>query len=277
MAGSRETQAPRRPGAPAATRRALLAKAGVLLSLGFMTAGTALISADAEAEAPRAEAEAPQPETRIRTEPSALDVLDEAAATARTPETLAASPLSSRLAEVRAASRASARQALPEESSAGADGTVAAMVDEPEVIMPLAAGTYRNTSGYGYRQHPLGGGSGMHTGTDYSAPIGTPIHAIADGVVTHAGEGIEGRSSMLVIIEHEIDGALVESWYVHMYPEDVYVQTGQAVDAGDIIAGVGNNGYSTGPHLHFEIHQNGETVDPLPWLEAMEAVDVGEL
>ncbi|WP_345216634.1 M23 family metallopeptidase [Georgenia halophila] len=233
-----------------------------------MTCGTAVITTEPAGAAPR-----------VAIVPSVLGVLDAADASVRTPDALAADPTSHGRAQLQAASRADAREALPDESAEGADGAAAAVTDPAQVAMPLAAGTFRHTSDYGPRSNPIGGGAGMHTGTDFSAPLGTPIHSIADGVVTHVGEGIDGRSSMLIIVEHEIDGETVESWYNHMYSDGIHVKTGQKVDAGQVIAEVGNNGYSTGPHLHLEIHPGtrSETVDPLPWLEAAEAVDVSDL
>src|SRR5699024_4956097 len=119
---------------------------------------------------------------------------------------------------------------------------------------PVAPGSYRISSPYGYRTHPIFGNYSMHTGDDYAAPLGTPIHAVTDGTVVYTGPGRLGRSSELVIIEHTVQDTTFYSWYVHMYPEGIFVEVGQQVRAGEIIAEVGNNGNSTGPHLHFEIH-----------------------
>lgn len=122
------------------------------------------------------------------------------------------------------------------------------------VSYPIEPGRFRLTSPYGYRVHPIFGTWSMHTGNDYAAPLGTPIHALTDGTVVYTGPGRLGRSSELVIIEHEVAGHTFYSWYVHMYPDGVFVEPGQRVRAGEVIAEVGNNGNSTGPHLHFEIH-----------------------
>nr|WP_227993054.1 M23 family metallopeptidase [Pseudactinotalea sp. HY160] len=113
----------------------------------------------------------------------------------------------------------------------------------------------------------------MHTGVDFAAPAGTPIHVVADGVVEYVGPGKQGRSGTLVIVRHEIDGESVWSWYIHMYPNDVYVSQGQELRVGDVIGGVGSYGNSTGPHLHLEIHTDREltTVDPVPWLASHDA------
>lgn len=132
--------------------------------------------------------------------------------------------------------------------------------EEPSqcVSLPLQPGSYRISSPYGYRTHPISGTWSLHAGTDYAAPLGTPIHSVADGEVVYTGAGRLGRSSELVIIEHELDGTSFYSWYVHMYPDGVFVEVGDRVRAGQVIAEVGNNGNSTGPHLHLEIH----TADP---------------
>jgi len=119
---------------------------------------------------------------------------------------------------------------------------------------PVAPGSFRLTSPYGFRVHPIFGTYTMHMGNDYAAPLGTPIHAVTDGTVVYTGAGRLGRSSELVIIEHVVGGTTFYSWYVHMYPEGIFVEVGQQVRAGEVIAEVGNNGNSTGPHLHFEIH-----------------------
>ncbi|MPV37872.1 peptidoglycan DD-metalloendopeptidase family protein [Georgenia subflava] len=169
------------------------------------------------------------------------------------------------------ASRAEERDELAEDDG-GASGLRAAVAPERQQVgMPLDAGRYRITSHYGYRVGPLGGGSQFHTGVDLAAPLGTPIHVVADGVVTYVGAGKDGRSSMLVIVEHEIDDRTYYTWYNHMYASDLYVSVGQQVSVGDVIAGVGNNGNSTGPHLHFEVHVDDEltTTEPLAWLEEM--------
>ncbi|HLS24742.1 MAG TPA: M23 family metallopeptidase [Beutenbergiaceae bacterium] len=177
-----------------------------------------------------------------------------------------------------AASRSLAERGAPSCGMAAveANGPLAAESSSSDVdlVMPLSQGSYRLTSHYGYRIHPVFGSYAQHTGLDFAAPTGTPIHAIADGVVTHAGQGRDGRSGMLVIIEHDVNGAPVWSWYVHMYPNGVYVDVGQQVAAGEVIGAVGSYGNSTGPHLHLEIHtdENLTTVDPNSWLSQQGAL-----
>jgi len=147
------------------------------------------------------------------------------------------------------------------------DMSVVEVIPAITVVQPMQAGTYRNTSFFGPRW------GSFHMGTDYAAPLGTPIHAIADGEVIWAGDGRDGRSGKLIIIHHVIDGQDVYSWYGHMYTDGVYVSEGDHVSAGQMIAGVGSNGRSTGPHLHFEIHTGelGNAVDPLQYLEDAQA------
>ncbi|WP_278264772.1 M23 family metallopeptidase [Nocardia sp. AG03] len=109
------------------------------------------------------------------------------------------------------------------------------------------------TSGFGSRWGT------MHRGIDIAAPIGSPIYAVADGTVIEAGPA-QGFG-LWVRIKHD-DGTI--SIYGHMY--DFIVSPGERVPAGMQIARIGNRGDSTGPHLHFEIVQNGQHVDPQAWL-----------
>ncbi|MPV35851.1 peptidoglycan DD-metalloendopeptidase family protein [Georgenia subflava] len=261
------------------TRLGRPVRATLLAALGVATVAAPLLGLASSQESAQAVPEV----TPLAT--SALDTLEQALTSAGIAATqsaspLAATPLAGSRAEIRSASRANEREALPEEAVEGADGAAAAVADPaPEVVMPLAAGTYRSTSPYGVRADPFGRGRSMHTGTDMAAPLGTPIHAVADGVVTYVGDGKDGRSPTLVTIKHEVDGEHFESWYNHMYPGDVHVSVGQKVSAGDVIAAVGSNGNSTGPHLHFEIHTDDDltTTEPLAWMAGLDAVDVSEL
>lgn len=185
------------------------------------------------------------------------------------------------LAQVRetVASRSNERDGLPQcgvPDRAVPNGALAALesTEYVSLSMPLQEGVYRLTSQFGPRW------GSVHTGTDLAAPAGTPIHAIADGEVIYAGGGKSGRSGMLVIIEHTVDGKKVESWYGHMYPDGVFVETGDKVKVGDVIGEVGSYGNSTGPHLHLEIHTGNledtmsSAIDSLPWLEANGATPI---
>lgn len=120
--------------------------------------------------------------------------------------------------------------------------------------IPVKSG-FRYTSGYGMRW------GRMHEGTDFAAPVGTPIHAPADGVVTFAGWS-SGYGRM-VKIEHDFG---IETRYAHQ--SRIRVEKGQRVSRGDRIGDIGNSGRSTGPHLHYEIRQSGSAVNPMTYIRA---------
>ena len=117
----------------------------------------------------------------------------------------------------------------------------------------------RIVSRFGYRRHPLWGGFSLHTGIDIAAPYGKPIASADSGEVIYSGwwDGY-GKA---VVIDH---GRGYTTVYGHM--SRIYMQTGQKVDKGQVIGLVGSTGFSTGPHLHFEIRYNGKPVDPLAYL-----------
>jgi len=115
-------------------------------------------------------------------------------------------------------------------------------------------------------------GAYTHAGEDFGAPAGHPILAAATGTVTHVScRPWRGRSPCNVQITHGHDerGRLVQTLYVHMYPEGVYVQEGEEVQAGQKIAGVGTNGNSTGYHLHFEVWVDGSAVAPVSYMASV--------
>ncbi len=112
------------------------------------------------------------------------------------------------------------------------------------------------TSGYGWRW------GRMHRGVDVAGPVGTPIVAAAPGVVEQAGWNSGGYGN-LVEIRHS-DGSMTR--YAHN--NSLSVSAGQSVTQGQQIAEMGSTGYSTGPHLHFEVHQDGGAVNPVAFLPA---------
>ncbi|MDJ0360399.1 M23 family metallopeptidase [Rhodococcus sp. H29-C3] len=121
----------------------------------------------------------------------------------------------------------------------------------PLFVLP-AVGTY--TSNFGARWGTL------HAGVDIANAIGTPIVSVADGKVIDAGPA--SGFGMWVRVQHS-DGTVT----VYGHIDTATVTVGQQVMAGDQIATMGNRGFSTGPHLHFEVHLPGENkIDPLPWL-----------
>ena len=112
------------------------------------------------------------------------------------------------------------------------------------------------SSPYGLRW----GGSDFHPGVDIADDYGTPIYAAADGVVTEAGWNSGGYGNM-VDIDHG-NGI----WTRYGHAQEVVVTAGQTVKKGQIIAYMGSTGYSTGPHVHYEVHVNGEVVNPASYL-----------
>ena len=143
----------------------------------------------------------------------------------------------------------------------GWTGTMAIQFTGGVMIWPIAMeGTYI-TSDYGYRNHPIQGVYKLHAGIDISGAnvYGAPVVAAADGIVAYAG-WISGYGNC-VMINH---GNNIISLYGH--GSEIVTQTGRTVKQGDIIMKVGSTGNSTGPHLHFEIRENGSPVSPIPYL-----------
>lgn len=115
----------------------------------------------------------------------------------------------------------------------------------------------RLSSGYGMRFHPIYKVKKMHPGIDFSAPIGTPIYATADGVVDELNVSFSGYGKVL-----EIDhGFGYRSRYAHMH--GFAVAKNQKVKRGELIGYVGNTGLSTAPHLHYEVFINNRHVNPV--------------
>lgn len=115
------------------------------------------------------------------------------------------------------------------------------------------------TSQYGMRVHPITGAYKLHTGMDVGAPIGASFVAAGNGIVSKAT--YNNAYGNMVIIDH---GGGVQTLYAH--GNEIVVQLGQTVTAGDEVLKVGSTGYSTGPHAHFEIRIDGQTINPLDYL-----------
>lgn len=115
----------------------------------------------------------------------------------------------------------------------------------------------RIASGFGYRIDPIYKVRQAHLGLDFTAPLGTPIYATADGRITDAGFNTGGFGNR-VIINH---GFGYETWYGHM--DHIKAHVGQTVKRGEVIGYVGNTGKSTGPHCHYEVHISGVPVNPI--------------
>ena len=119
--------------------------------------------------------------------------------------------------------------------------------------------TYRLTSSYGMRVNPVTGNLRLHQGVDLAAPAGTEVFAAADGTVTETGN--DPVYGIYVIIKHNDNWA---SLYGHLQKAGVSLRSN--VKSGTVIGWVGSTGQSTGPHLHFELRQNGKARDPDKYL-----------
>jgi murein DD-endopeptidase MepM/ murein hydrolase activator NlpD len=125
-----------------------------------------------------------------------------------------------------------------------------------QLQMPVSG---RMSSGYGWRTHPIFGSRRFHAGLDFGAPHCAPIYAAESGVVVTASP--RGGYGLTVIIDH---GGGMTTLYAHQ--SRFAVSAGQQVQRGQLIGYVGSTGFSTGPHLHFEVRINGATRDPRGYL-----------
>ena len=126
------------------------------------------------------------------------------------------------------------------------------------IAFPTAAGT-PVTSEFGWRTHPITGDRKFHAGIDFGAAKGTPIYAVDAGRVVFAGD--KSGYGKAVVIQHQRG---LSTLYGHA--SQLYVQQGQQVVRGQMIGAVGSTGFSTGPHLHFEVRSNGVAQNPRPYL-----------
>lgn len=242
----------------------------VLLERRVLIAGVAVVAVFVAADAQRADVPSDRPVALGEAQHVAIaytpQLLPNPQSSSRLLAAIAAGEKRREAAVVAAAARATLERAKAEAAAAASGewqdwmGQRAPVV--PGVLVPgstpsgggfslPAKGAF--TSGFGSRWGT------MHRGIDIAAPIGSPIYAVADGTVVEAGPA-QGFG-LWVRIRHD-DGTI--SIYGHMY--DFFVSQGERVPAGMQIARIGNRGDSTGPHLHFEIVQNGQHVDPQAWL-----------
>lgn len=128
--------------------------------------------------------------------------------------------------------------------------------------MPVAQGYI--ASGFGDRSDPFDGHQAIHMGVDFSAPEGTPVTAVADGVVTFTG--VRNGYGNVIEIDH---GNGYMTRYAHNSAIDA--KPGDRVHAGQSIAKVGSTGRSTGPHCHFEVWYNGRAVNPMVYVKSTRA------
>ncbi|WP_369132180.1 M23 family metallopeptidase [Modestobacter sp. I12A-02662] len=216
----------------------------------------ALIGAAGVAGIAAADIGTTQTETAAAGQP--VSVAEELGLLQADPQTLTSDQAAVRLQEM-VASRAEREDAQAAAAQVQADADRAAQEAAAEAARHRAAMPVhgaRISSGFGYRWGTL------HAGVDFAAPLGTPEYAVADGVVVKAGAA--SGYGLVVYIQHENGDVTV---YGHM--QEILVEEGQTVKAGEEIAKLGNRGQSTGPHLHFEVIVggiDGEKIDPLPWL-----------
>lgn len=134
-----------------------------------------------------------------------------------------------------------------------------------EMLWPVPGYT-KLSSTFKMRVHPITGVYKLHSGIDIPAPTGTNFLAANDGVVVKAGYNTAYGN--MVMVDH---GGGVSTLYAH--GDTIMVTLGQTVKRGDIILQIGQTGYATGPHAHFEVRINGTPVDPLPYVTNQDGVN----
>ena len=137
------------------------------------------------------------------------------------------------------------------------EGTTFSPTETTAPIVKPVSGSY--TSYFGYRTNPITGHNTFHTGIDIAAAQGTKIKAAYPGKVRKTGE--DSRSGKYIYLTHS-NG--FETLYCHC--SKILAEEGAVIRQGETVALVGSTGWSTGPHLHFEVHKNGTRLDPLPIL-----------
>jgi murein DD-endopeptidase MepM/ murein hydrolase activator NlpD len=155
--------------------------------------------------------------------------------------------------------------AAKDSSTAASDGVVVpsspghAVITDEEAARPsetdlkLPGGTI--TSGFGWRRDPFNGAIKFHKGIDVAQPYGQDVRAAASGQVVASGD--QGSYGTTVVVDH---GGGQRTRYAHL--SALSVQVGEHVESGQVIGKVGDTGRTTGPHLHFEVLDNGRVVDP---------------
>lgn len=146
-------------------------------------------------------------------------------------------------------------QAAAAEAARRAGHRLAGAPGQGELVWPTEGGV---SSGYGYRTHPIYGTRRLHTGIDIPGPVGQPVVAAASGVVVHAGW--RGGYGLAVVVDH---GGGLATLSAHL--SSIAVADGAWVEQGQVIGGIGSTGFSTGPHLHFEVRVDGQPVDPMAY------------
>lgn len=123
------------------------------------------------------------------------------------------------------------------------------------------------TSPYGSRLHPIQGVIKNHDGIDIGGDTGNPVYAAADGIIIYSAFNTGGYGNM-VMIDHGINDEGIKIVTLYAHGDKLLKNVGDTVKKGDIIMEMGSTGNSTGPHLHFEVRENGTHVDPKKYLSA---------
>ncbi|WP_235778837.1 M23 family metallopeptidase [Sinomonas notoginsengisoli] len=190
-----------------------------------------------------------------------------AEAAARAGEARAAAEAAARAGEARAAAEAAARAAASKAAEATRQVQPGAVTSSAFGLIHPFDGSIPITSGFGWRATPAGTidfygtGGYMHTGIDFGAACGTPVHAAAAGTVTVGGWTTAGGGWTVMISHGVVNGNSLTTVYYHN--SSVLVSPGQHVSQGQVIAYSGSTGNSTGCHAHFETWLNGKPVDPM--------------
>ena len=121
------------------------------------------------------------------------------------------------------------------------------------------------TSAFGWRTDPIDGRTRFHAGTDLRAAYGQQVDAVASGRVAFSGE--QSGYGLTVVIDH---GHGLQTRYAHLSAASV--QAGDVVESGEVVGRTGSSGRATGPHLHFEVRQNGRPIDPASLLKQTQTV-----
>ena len=122
-------------------------------------------------------------------------------------------------------------------------------------------GSFRNTSGFGYRRDPINGGQRLHAGVDFAGSRGTPIVAGGAGTVIFAGR--QSGYGLMVEIQHSHG---YTTRYAHL--TRIRVSEGERVSRGELLGDMGCTGRCTGTHLHYEVRRNGDPVNPMTFIRA---------
>ena len=156
---------------------------------------------------------------------------------------------------------------LPTSTAGNAPGATETVVPVPSASpvlggAPVTMSAAQISSKFGWRSDPIDGQTKFHKGLDVAVPTGTTVYAPAGGRVESVGQ--QTGYGLTVVVEH---GNGVETRYAHL--SAATVRPGETVAAGDPIAVSGNTGRTTGAHLHFEVRENGQAVDPSGWVNAV--------